>query len=171
MCIMFLERVRLAFSEYPAQQKVAEKMLSLGLGVRNGVVICGEAEVKEVSLAKACGVDRRVVGATISRIPRDAFLDSVFSNLQPAGPLFLQNASALGLCFLEIEPPSASKSGIIADITRVLAENRVSIRQILSQDPELFESPKLFIVLPKKPPAKVLSALTNLKCVKRLSVS
>jgi len=64
----------------------------------------------------------------------------------------------------------ASKFGVVAQITACLAMNRVPIRQILSQDPELFERPKLFIVLQKKPPAKVLGELSALSCVKKMSV-
>lgn len=169
---MILERVRRAFAEFPAQKAVAEKMLELGLSVRNGAVNSGGVEVKDISLAQACLVDRRVVAATVSRIESDAFLKPIFESLQPAGPLFVRNASALGLTVLELEPPAsvAAKHGVVAQITSALADHKVPIRQILSQDPELFESPKLFIVLQKKPPAKVLGALTALPCVKKMSV-
>ncbi len=169
---MILERVRLAFAEFPAQRTVAEKMLELGLSVRSGTIRSGGVEVKDVSLAENCCVDRRVVSATVQRIQSDAFLKPVFESLQPAGPLFVQNAAALGLTVLELEPPAAvaSKFGVVAQITACLAKHRVPIRQILSQDPELFESPKLFIVLQKKPPAKVLGELSALDCVKKLSV-
>lgn len=169
---MILERVRLAFADFPAQKAVAEKMLELGLAVKGGAVHSGGVEVKDVSLAQACGVDRRVVSATVARIESDAFLKPVFESLQPAGPLFVRNAAALGLTVLELEPPAsvASQHGVVARITSTLAEHRVPIRQILSQDPELFESPKLFIVLQRKPPAKVLGALTALDCVKKMSV-
>ncbi len=169
---MILERVRQAFADFPAQKAVAEKMLELGLSVRNGAVNSGGVEIKDVSLAEACYVDRRVVSATVARIESDSFLRPVFESLQPAGPLFVRNAAALGLTVLELEPPAsvAAKHGVVARITSTLAEHKVPIRQILSQDPELFESPKLFIVLQKKPPAKVLGALTALDCVKKLSV-
>ncbi len=169
---MILERIRQAFADFPAQNAVAEKMLALGLSVRNGAVSSGGVEVKDVSLAQACGVDRRVVSATVQRIQSDAFLRPVFESLQPAGPLFVQNASALGLTVLELEPPAAvaSKFGVVAQITACLTKHRVPIRQILSQDPELFESPKLFIVLQKRPPAKMLGQLSGLACVKKLSV-
>ncbi|MBI2444793.1 hypothetical protein HYV43_00190 [Candidatus Micrarchaeota archaeon] len=169
---MILERVRLAFADFPAQKAVAEKMLELGLSVRNSAVNSAGVQVKDVSLAQACGVDRRVVSATVARIQSDDFLRPVFESLQPAGPLFVQNASALGLTVLELEPPAsvASKFGIVAQITACLARNRVPIRQILSQDPELFERPKLFIVLQKKPLAKVLGELSALSCVKKMSV-
>ena len=169
---MILERVRKAFADFPAQRAVAEKMLELGLAVKDGAVHSGGVEVKDGSLADACGVDRRVVSATLARIHTDAFLRPVFESLQPAGPLFVKNAAALGLTVLELEPPAsvASKFGVVAQITACLAKHRVPIRQILSQDPELFESPKLFIVLQKKPPASVLGELSGLDCVKKLSV-
>lgn len=167
---MILERVRRAFSQFPAQKAVAEKMLALGLSVRDGSVFCGPVAVKEVSLSQSCGVDRRAVTATLARIRKDPFLHSVFESLGPAGPLLVQSAPALGLSVLEIEPPDAAKPGIIADVAAVLAESRISIRQILSQDPELFEKPLLFILLSKKPPAKVLARLTGLRSVKKVSL-
>ena len=169
---MILERIRASFADFPAQRAVAEKMLALGLAVKNGAIHSGGVEVKDVSLAQNCGVDRRVVAATVARIESDAFLKPVFESLQPAGPLFVQNAAALGLTVLELEPPAsvASKYGVVAEITSPLAEHKVAIRQILSQDPELFESPKLFIVLQRKPPAKVLGELSGLDCVKKMSV-
>ena len=167
---MILERVRQAFAAYPAQKAVAEKMLELGLSVRDHSVCCGDVDVKEVSLAQNCRVDRRAVTATLGRIRKDPFLNSVFKSLRPAGPLLVQSAAPLGLSVLEIEPPDAGKAGIVADVSRVLAENRISIRQILTQDPELFENPKLFILLSKKPPVKVLSSLTRLRSVKKVSL-
>lgn len=169
MAFLGWEKLKEAFGGYPAQERVARKMLSLGLAVRAGNVYSGDVEIKEVSLAHACGVDRRAVKATLRTISSNNTLNSVFSTLEPAGPFYLNNAPSLGLKVLEIEPPDASKAGIIADVTRVLAENKVSISQILSQDPGLFEKPKLFIIL-KKVPAKVLEKISSLKTVKKMSV-
>lgn len=167
---MAWERLKLAFAGYPAREKIARKMLELGLRARDGKVYCGDVEVKDVSLAKACGVDRRAVTATLKTISSDPLLRNVFANLEPAGPFLLHNASALGLHVIEIEPPDARRAGIIAEVARVLAESRVSMRQILSQNPSLFENPKLFMVLDKQPPARVLQRLSALKTVKKLSV-
>ncbi|MBI5036287.1 amino acid-binding protein [Candidatus Micrarchaeota archaeon] len=163
------EKLKEAFDDYPAQERVARKLLSLGLAVRAGKVYSGNVEAKEVSLAHACGVDRRAVKSALGTISSDKTLNSFFSTLEPAGPFYLNNASSLNLKVLEIEPPDASKAGIIADVTRVLAENKVSICQILSQDPGLFEKPKLFIIL-QKVPAKVLEKISSLKTVKKMSV-
>src|SRR3989338_7681250 len=80
-CTMILERVRQAFAAYPAQKAVAEKMLELGLSVGDHSVCCGDVDVKEVSLAQNCRVDRRAVTATLGRIRKDPFLNSVFKSL------------------------------------------------------------------------------------------
>ncbi|MBI4361264.1 amino acid-binding protein [Candidatus Micrarchaeota archaeon] len=167
---MIWQRLKDSFAGFPAQERVAKKLLGLGLRVSQGKVYCGDVQVKDVSLADSCGVDRRVVRATVSRIQDDAFLKPVFETVQPAGPLFLKSASVFKIQVLEIEPPNAAKPGIVADVTRVLAEHHVPIRQILTEDPELFENPKLFLLLSKKPSANVLKQLADLSSVKKLSV-
>lgn len=167
---MIWRRLQDSFAGFPAQEAVAKQLLALGLRVSGGRIYCGSVQVKDVSLAASCGVDRRVVKATVSRIQKDAFLRDVFGSVQPAGPLFLKSAAAFKIQVLEIEPPNASKPGIVADVTRVLAEHEVPIRQILTEDPELFENPKLFLLLSKKPSASVLKELAELDSVKKLSV-
>ncbi len=168
--IMVWRTLRQEFRDYPAREKIARKMLALGLRVSGKKIFCGDVEVKDVSLARACGVDRRGVSATVLRINQVPLLKSVFETLQPAGPLFMDSAKALNLPVVEIEVHDPGQGGVVAQIAHLLAENKVPLRQILSQDPELFENPRLFLVFYTRPPVGVFSALSRLSVVKKMTV-
>lgn len=154
----------------PAQKQVARKMIELGLRIdEKGTVKCGEVEVKEVSLAKAAGVDRRIVRATIDSIRSDETLSKLFAGIQPAGTLLKGIAHDLGFGAVELEA-SAKKPGIIASATTLLAGKKISIRQVYAKDPELFENPTLIIITEKQIPGKLLNEFAKIPGVKKVSI-
>ncbi len=164
-------RVSEKFSDFPARLAVARKLVEFGLRVSaGGKVLCGDVEVKEVSLARAAGVDRRAVVATVDAIARDKGLGRVFENIRPAGAFLKDVAHLLGFGVIEIEA-DAKKGGIIAAATALLANARISIRQLHAEDPELFENPKMTIITEKPVPGKLLNEFLKIKGVKKVSVS
>jgi malate/lactate dehydrogenase len=67
----------------------------------------------------------------------------------------------LGLELMEVIVTDPSKPGIIAGITKVLADLGVSVRQCVSEDPEFSEHAKLYIITEKPVPAKVIPKLSE----------
>ncbi|MFA6048386.1 MAG: amino acid-binding protein [Candidatus Micrarchaeia archaeon] len=165
------KRVAEKFADFPARIAVARKIVECGLRVAaDGRVLCGDVEVKEVSLAKAAGVDRRAVSATVGAIVRDRELARVFENILPAGGLLKNVAHLLGFGVVEIEA-QASKGGIIAAASTLLAKSRISIRQLHAEDPELFENPKMTIITERPVPGKLLNEFLKIRGVTKVSVS
>jgi predicted regulator of amino acid metabolism with ACT domain len=163
-------RISEIFSSLPAQRAVARKMIELGLRVdEGGRILCGDVEVKEISLAKAAGVDRRVVSATVSSILSDRALRRIFSGIKPAGALLKDVAHELGFGVVELEA-DAKKAAIIASATALLAEKRISIRQIYAKDPELFETPTLVIIAERQIPGSLLSQFSKIPGVTKVSI-
>jgi predicted regulator of amino acid metabolism with ACT domain len=163
-------RIEELFEGLPAQKQVARKMIELGLRIgADGRIYCGEVEVKEVSLAHAAGVDRRVVVSTVSSIVSDKKLASLFSKIKPAGALLADVAHDLGFGVVEIAA-DASNSGIIAAATAPIAKKKISIRQIYSKDPELFENPTLVIITAKPIPGNMFSEFSKIKGVTKVSI-
>jgi len=158
------------FGNLPSQTRVARKMIELGLAIgEGGRVMCGEVEVKEVSLGRAAGVDRRVVRATINSIRSDAKLSKLFAGIRPAGSFLKDVAHELGFGAVELEA-NAKKAGIIAAATGLLARRKISIRQVYAKDPELFENPTLVIITEKPVPGNLLAAFSKIPGVKKVSL-
>lgn len=169
------KRIETLFEGFPAQKQVARKMIELGLRIgADNRIYCGEVEIKEISLAKTAGVDRRVVVSTASSIVSDKKLSSLFSKIRPAGTLLSDVAHELGFGVVEIEANAAdagaASPGIIAQATAPIAKRKICIRQIYSKDPELFENPNLVIITEKPIPGKMISEFSKIKGVTKVSI-
>src|SRR3989344_124120 len=163
-------KVEQMFGGLPGQKAVVRKMIELGLGIsENGKVRCGDVEIKENSLARAAGVDRRVVAATIKGIASERFLKSVFLRIQPPGTFLKDGAQLMGFGVVEIEA-DAKVPGIIAKATGLLEERRISIRQVYAKDPELFENPTLVIIAEREVPGKLLNEFKRIRGVRKVSI-
>lgn len=117
-----------AFDSYPSQKAVATFMLRRGIGVSGGKAVCGDAEISDSALGRACGVDRRVVRSTMERIESDPYLSGIFSGLEPIA-LLSGIASKIGCTALEIIPTDASQPGILSQISNIIGDAGVSITQ------------------------------------------
>ena len=79
--------------EFPARLKVIRLMIEYGIGVtEDGKVAIGPIEIPDTSIAKAAGVDRRVVRKTVEQILSDENLKRIFTGIKPAGA-FLARAT------------------------------------------------------------------------------
>ena len=77
-------KFRSYFKGFPAQEKVAQMMVLYGLRVHEGHVFCGDIKVSDTSMARAAGVDRRVVTAAVATIDKNQELKAFFDKqLQP----------------------------------------------------------------------------------------
>ncbi|TKX52955.1 ACT domain-containing protein, partial [Halorubrum sp. SP9] len=86
-------------------------------------------------IARELDVDRRVVDSTTDAILADPELKRIFTNISSV-PSLMDLAPVLDLTVLTIEVAAADEAGIVAEVTGILADRGVSIRQVLSEDPE-----------------------------------
>lgn len=157
-----------AFVRYPMRKKVADLFLRRGLRLeKNRKIFCGEIEISPVKIARALDVDRRVVIETADLIRSVPELFEIFAGLQPTSSI-KGVAKHLGFEVLQIEAEPHAV-GIVASVTKIIADSRISIRQIVSDDPDIYPNPKLTLVLEKRLPGTALAKLRELK-IRKLSI-
>lgn len=152
------------FSRYPAQARVARLLLRYGFSVQDGEIWAGEVGLTDTGLARAAGVDRRVVKATVETIEGGGSLHKVFSRLVPTCHL-REAAPSLGWGVLEIVPTDASEPGILAGVATIIADHGISVRQALVEDPEFAEEPRLYIITEHPIPAALLPEIQDVRGV------
>ncbi|MBX8633500.1 MAG: ACT domain-containing protein [Candidatus Thermoplasmatota archaeon] len=165
---MWEEIVR-EFGIYPSQSKVARAMLQLGLSVREGSIYCGEIRLSDAAIARALGVDRRVVHATAKTISESSELSKFFGFLKPVANL-KDAGPQIGWSTIEITPDDADKPGILADVSRIIADAGISIRQAIVEDPELTENPRLYVVTSSEVPLELIPLLRRARGVSELTL-
>ncbi len=148
-------RFRPYFKGFPAQEKVAQLMVVYGLRVHEGSVFAGDIKLSDTAMARAAGVDRRVVTATVETIDRNGELKAFFDKLRP------MNWGAI-----EIVPTNASKPGILAGVAAIIAQAGISIRQVIMDDPEIVDDPHGFIVTEAPVPERLLPQIKQVDGVK-----
>jgi chorismate mutase len=164
------ERLNRVFREYPAQLKVAKVLFARGLRVeREGKIMCGEMRVPSIQVAREAGVDRRTVEMTARTLLKDEKLGPLFSNLQPL-PYLKGVAHHLGLGVVEITAEDATKPGILHEVAEVLSRFRVSVRQVVADDPHLVPYPKLTVVTDRPLKGRVIEELRALPSVQSVIV-
>lgn len=158
------------FDKYPSQQKVIKKLLKLGLKVDdNRKVYCNDVEINISSLAKSIDTDRRVVVSTIGNILKDNELKHIFTNIQPSGPVLSNISADLGLGVIEIEG-DGEKAGILNNVTSLLADEKISIRQAYAGDPDLFNTPHMTIITESPVDGKLIPLLLKIDGVTKVSI-
>lgn len=158
-----------AFIRFPMRRKVAELMLRQGIRVeKGGRMFSGPIEISPVKVSRALGVDRRVVLETAQMICDVPELFGIFRDLEPTSSI-RRVARHLGFEVIEIEAEPHAK-GIVSSVTLIIADAGVSIRQLICDDPDIYPSPKLTVILEKRLPAAAFLKIRELKNIRRLSV-
>ena len=158
-------RFRSYFKGFPAQEKVAQLMVLYGLRVHEGRVYCGGIKVSDTAMARAAGVDRRVVTATVQTIDKTGDLRAFFDRLRPVCHLG-EVAPLMNWGAIEIVPTNASKPGILAGVAAIIAEAGISVRQVIMDDPEVVDEPHGFIVTETPVPERLLPRIKQVDGVK-----
>ncbi|MBI5051584.1 regulator [Candidatus Micrarchaeota archaeon] len=158
-----------AFLRYPMRKKVADLFLKNGFRVdKTGNVYCGEIEVSPAKIARALSVDRRVVIETAQMLAEVPELFEIFEGLAPRA--YIRGvARHLGFEVIEIEGNPHS-IGIISSITKIISDSGISIRQIVSDDPDIYPNPKLTVIIDKRLPGSALVKIRELKNITRLTI-
>lgn len=165
------ERIRILFQDYPERLKVAEFVLRNGLSIKGDKIWVNEIEVPILRIARVAGVDRRTITETVRAINGDLDLKIVYNNLESAGPSLRAAARQLGLGVVEITADDPAKVGILAKTSAVLAEEGISIRQALVEDPELHPNPKLTLIGDRLIPGKAIPLILKIPGIAKVSVS
>ncbi|VVC00164.1 Uncharacterised protein [uncultured archaeon] len=134
------------FGHARGRKIVAIEFLRLGLKVDSaGKIYAGRIELPPAKIARALDVDRRVVIETAKEIGKNEKLLHVFYRLEPRA--FMGNAAReLGYDTIEIRA-DPKKKGIVASVAKILADDGISLRQAISDDPDLFPDPVLTIII------------------------
>lgn len=155
---------------HPERLRIARVLVENGLSVRNGRVYLNEIEIPPVRIARVAGVDRRTVKETVNIIQKNRELRPIFEDIRSAGHSLKEIAKHLDLGVVEITPIDARIPGILASSATILAENGLSIRQAIVDDPELSPEPKLTLIAEKKIPGEVIPRLLKVKGIAKVSV-
>ncbi|PSQ55754.1 amino acid-binding protein [Halobacteriales archaeon SW_8_68_21] len=156
------------FEGSPSQQAVIRLFLERGFSVNEeGRVVSGGIEIPYTGIARELDVDRRVVDSTTDAILADPELKRIFTNISSV-PSLMDLAPVLDLTVLTIEVAAADEAGIVAEVTSILADRDVSIRQVLSEDPEFTDDPKLYVITDTELPGDLLVEIRDLDYVRRV---
>jgi hypothetical protein len=159
------------FEGSPSQQAVIRLLLERGFSVNDdGRVVSGGIEIPNTGIAREIGVDRRVVDSTTDAILADPQLRRIFQNISSI-PSLMDLAPVLDLTVLTVEVDDADAPGIVARVTTLIADHDISIRQTISEDPEFTDDPKLYLVTDGDIPGDLLTELSNLEFVRRVSIA
>jgi predicted regulator of amino acid metabolism with ACT domain len=156
------------FEGSPSQQAVIRLFLERGFSVNEeGRVVSGGIEIPYTGIARELDVDRRVVDSTTDAILADPELKRIFTNISSV-PSLMDLAPVLDLTVLTIEVAAADEAGIVAEVTAILADHGISIRQVLSEDPEFTDDPKLYVITDAELPGELLVEIRELAYVRRV---
>ena len=159
-----MDQLTAMLKRYPSQRKVARKLLEYGIRVENSVAYCGDIEQTDAGIARACEVDRRVVRTTLEHISATPELDSIFSKLRPMLSM-VDMADAINCSAVVIIPTDARVPGIIADVTTVLYNSGITLRQAMVSDDGERDRSTLQIVVDGKLQENVIMLLKNCRGV------
>jgi predicted regulator of amino acid metabolism with ACT domain len=159
------------FSDSPSQQRVIRLLLERGFSVNDeGRVVSGGIEIPNTGIAREVDVDRRVVDATTDAILADDELRPIFQNIS-AIPSLMDLAPVLDLTVCTVAVRDAEESGIVATVTSLLADRNISIRQVISEDPEFTDEPVLYLITDEPLPGEVINEIRTLSFVRRIELA
>ncbi len=157
------------FRRKRGQGAVAEFLLKRAISVSDsGKLFIDGVEIPYTSVARALGVDRRLVKAAVETILGEPKLRAVYGRLDSA--LLLRDvAPDLGFGAIEIIPTDASSKGIIAGVAKIIADSGISIRQIIAEDP-MFENAETTVITEKPIPKQLIDDMLKIPGVRKVIV-
>ncbi len=157
------------FRRYPAQERVVRLMIQHGLHIQDNKIHAGAVEVADTAVARGANVDRRIVRSTVETILENPQLKRAFTRFQPT--LDMKDvAPELGCGVIEIIPTNASRPGILAGVSQVITDARISIRQAIVEDPDFNEESRLYVVTEDRVPGSLIPILQSVEGVKGVTV-
>jgi predicted regulator of amino acid metabolism with ACT domain len=158
------------FVKRKAGLQVVRLLIEGGIRVdESGRFYVAGAEIADISLARAAGVDRRVVRDTADYILGDEQMKPIFTKLRPAGTSLVGVSSQLGYTVLKIKA-DPHRSGILAGVSSVLAKHDILVRQALADDPDLHPEHALTLVVEGHIPAGAVEEIQRLPYVSSITI-
>ena len=158
------------FKDFPAQQRVAQLLFERGFQVReDGKVVSGGIEIPHTQIAKEVDVERRAVDSTVQTILSKDELKRIYMNLRQVCSL-QEVAREFNLSVIVFIPENARQTGIIADVTKIVSESGLGIRQALAEDPSLSTHPKLTLVLEGDIPSELIGEIRRLPGTRSITI-
>lgn len=159
------------FADSPSQQEVIRLLLERGFSVNDdGRVVSGGIEIPNTGIAREVDVDRRVVDTTTDAILDDDDLRPIFQNIS-AIPSLMDLAPVLDLTVLTVAVRDAEESGIVATVTSMVADHDITIRQVISEDPEFTDEPVLYVIIDEELPGDLINEIRELPFVRRIELA
>jgi uncharacterized protein len=163
-------QIKQFFKDFPAQERVAQLMFERGFQVSDeGKVVSGKIEIPHTQIGNEVGVERRAVDSTVQTILSKDELKRIYKNLRQVCSL-QEVAREFNLSVIVFVPENAAQTGIIADVTRIVSENGLSIRQALAEDPSISAHPKLTLILEGDIPSELISKIRKLPGTRSITV-
>ncbi|WP_297498957.1 regulator of amino acid metabolism, contains ACT domain protein [Thermococcus sp.] len=154
------------FKNYPARKKVAEFLFENGLSVRDGRIYLKNVEIPISELARAIGVNRKIIYHTIEYIEKTYPLRLIFQRFSPL-PGLIHVAPLMGWEVLEIEVEKGSYESAFGDVMTLIAKNGVPIMEIFGRN--LREEPsKIFIVIDGTLPVETFAKIKEIRGFQKL---
>jgi predicted regulator of amino acid metabolism with ACT domain len=158
------------FEGSPSQQAVIRLLLERGFSVNDeGRVVSGGIEIPNTGIAREIDVDRRVVDSTTDAILEDEELRRIFQNISQI-PSLMDLAPVLDLSVLTVDVYDTEQPGIVAEITGLIADRDISMRQTVSEDPEFAVDPRLYIITERPLPGALLNEIRDLEYVRKIEL-
>jgi predicted regulator of amino acid metabolism with ACT domain len=154
------------FKNYPARRKVAEFLFENGLSVKNGKIYPKNVEIPISELARAIGVNRKIIYHTIEYIEKTYPLKLVFEKLNPL-PSLIDVAPLMGWEVLEIDVEKGQYQMAFSDVLRLLAEDETPIMEVFGRN--LREEPsKIYIVIDGTLSAETFGKIKTIRGFRKL---
>lgn len=169
MSISIKNIIENTFKDSPQKLKVAKRIVQYGFSVKNGKLYCNDVEIPYKSMAIACEVDQRVVKSTVEFISHDETLSKIFSKFEASVNL-KEVSREIGFGTMVISAYDPKEPGIIASVSKIIAEFGINIRQAIVEDPEFIEEPKLYIITEEPLPGEIIPKIKNLKNIKSITI-
>ncbi len=170
---MSYEQVLDAFERTPSRLKVASTLLDYGFRVaKDGKIYAGEIEMTNTKIARAIGVDRKVVDMCCEVILNNKELLDVFSRLKPVADIseVARKTGRKKLGVIEVRAKS-SEIGIAALATKIIAEAGICIRYMLCKDPQFSVESTMTIVTNKPLSGDIVDRLLAEKNIISVTIS
>lgn len=162
-------RIRDYFKQDDLRKIVAKFFIESGLSVEKGEIYCNGARIPIGSIAEQLDVDEWVVEDTIDLIEEHIDLREIFRNLRSTA-YFGKIAEQIDAGVIEITPEDPHGIGILAGVTKIIADYDISIRQCLTEDSELKEDPKLIVITEDTIPIEALEKIRKVKGIDRIDL-
>lgn len=163
------EKIDECFEGYYVQKKITYLLLKYGLKIKGDKIYCGPIEQSNSKLARAISVDYRAVTDTIKKIKKEPELKEFFSSIEPT-PNLKNTASKVGWGVIEIIPENPHLPGIFAGVSKIIADEEISIRQAIGEDYELTENPRFIVVTESPIPDRLISKIKQVDGIRGITI-